>query len=118
MNLFSMYVLETVRGLSINNLELRVPFLDHLKLAFPLPLEFRNIGGVLFLDNAFIWQDGRIKTHYFDQGWPVLDDVKLNFGFGFRTNILFFIIGLDIAWPTDLDKVGSLHINLALGPDF
>ncbi|HIE05620.1 MAG TPA: hypothetical protein EYP58_02355, partial [bacterium (Candidatus Stahlbacteria)] len=26
----------------INNLELRVPFLDHLKLAFPLPLEFRN----------------------------------------------------------------------------
>ncbi|RKX71040.1 hypothetical protein DRP53_02880 [candidate division WOR-3 bacterium] len=102
----------------INNLELRVPFLDHLKLAFPLPLEFRNIGGVLFLDNAFIWQDKKIKTHHFEDGWPVLDDVKLDFGFGFRARILFLIIGLDFGWPTDLKGVGSLHINLALGPDF
>ncbi|MEO0114759.1 MAG: BamA/TamA family outer membrane protein [candidate division WOR-3 bacterium] len=82
--------------LALFNLELRHPFIDRFKLAFPLPIDIRDIRGVTFIDAGMtlrdtirdaIWENGRFK------------DLKVGIGAGIRFYISYFQLRLDWAWP-------------------
>ncbi|MEO0070734.1 MAG: hypothetical protein ABIK39_01420 [candidate division WOR-3 bacterium] len=104
------------RGVSAGlfNLELRYPFIDRLKLAFPLPLDIRNIRGVAFLDGAVVFRD---NMRLWDG--QRLQDLKLGAGFGVRMLLLsYFYLKLDFAKPLSETKDKSLKVIFELGYDF
>jgi len=45
-------------GAGLFSFELRYPFIDRFKLAFPLPLDFGGIRGVAFIDGAMVQREG------------------------------------------------------------
>jgi outer membrane protein assembly factor BamA len=101
--------------------ELRFPFVDHLKIAFPLPIDLTDIRGVAFLDA------GLAKDH-----WPViyrdneLRDLKLGVGAGLRFQISYFELKLDWGWPlsalgtdsTGVERKRTGTWDFSLGTDF
>jgi outer membrane protein assembly factor BamA len=95
--------------------ELRFPFIDHLQIGFPLPIQFANIRGSAFVDVGAVW-DNNDDLQLTETG--LLKDMKMGFGFGPRINLGFFILKFDIAWETDLDKVGKPSYYFILSPDF
>lgn len=74
--------------------ELRFPFVDRLKLAFPLPIDLTDLRGVAFFD-AGMAKDG--QPVIYDHGQ--LRDLKAGIGAGFRFQISYFEIKLDWGWP-------------------
>jgi len=93
--------------------ELRYPFVDYLKLGFPLPITMGNIRGSMFADIGSVWtdqfrgtQDGKLK------------DLRMSYGFGPRLNIGYFVLRLDISWTTDLSKNSKPTYYFSLWPDF
>jgi len=113
------------------NLEFRYPLVRELKLGWPIPLHFRNIRGILFLDAGTVWGNGR--------GFEPFDGARLNtsyspsstdpaerspqtqggYGFGWRMNLGIFVLKWDIAWQTDLrDTYGGARQFWSLGADF
>jgi hypothetical protein len=95
--------------------ELRFPFIDHLQIGFPLPIQFANIRGSAFVDVGAVWNDNSdLKL----AGSGVLKDMKMGFGFGPRINLGFFILKFDIAWETDLKDVSKPSYYFILSPDF
>jgi len=95
------------------SLELRYPFIDRLKLAFPLPIEIGGIRGVGFLDAGLvqhdslrIWNAGRFQ------------DLKLGVGAGMRIQISYFLLKLDFAKPLSATSDKSWKFILGLGTDF
>lgn len=100
-------------GIGLFNLELRYPFIDRLKLAFPLPVDIKGIRGVMFLDGGLIfregmriWQEGR------------LEDLKLGLGAGIRIPFTFFNIKLDYAKPLSVTNNRDWKLIFELGYDF
>lgn len=105
--------------LALFNLELRHPFIDRLKLAFPLPLDIRDIRGVTFIDAGMtlrdtirdvIWENGRLK------------DLKIGIGAGIRFYISYFQLRFDWAWPlSELareDQRRRFAFYFSIGSDF
>jgi WD40 repeat protein len=95
------------------SLELRYPFIDRVKLAFPLPIEFGGIRGVGFLDAGLvkhdslrIWNAGRFE------------DLKLGAGAGIRIRISYFLLKLDFAYPLSATDDKNWKFILGLGTDF
>jgi hypothetical protein len=101
------------------NLELRYPFVDRLKLAFPLPIEFGGIRGVAFLDGGMVapWGTGR-SYHLWDRTANKLDDLKLGVGFGARVTISYFLLKFDFAKPLSTTDDTGWKFILGLGTDF
>lgn len=104
------------RGVSAGlfNFELRYPFIDRLKIAFPLPLDVRNIRGVAFLDGGVVFRDSmRLwNGHQFQ-------DLKLGAGVGLRVLILSsFYLKLDFAKPLSATKNKNWKYIFELGYDF
>ncbi len=100
------------------NLELRFPFVDRLKIAFPLPIEIRNIRGCLFTDIGGAYTD-TFKLYEKENGWVRLKDLKMDVGFGLRANLFFFIFKLDFAKKFDLyDLSPETKIWFSIGPEF
>jgi WD40 repeat protein len=101
------------------SLELRYPFIDRLKLAFPLPIEFGGIRGVAFLDGATVapWGTGR-TYHLWDGGQGRFDDLKLGAGFGARVSLSYFLLKFDFAYPLSVTSDKSWKFILGLGTDF
>ena len=95
--------------------ELRFPFIDHLQIGFPLPIQFANIRGSAFVDVGAVWESND-DLQLTENG--LLKDMKMGFGFGPRINLGFFILKFDIAWETDLDKVSKPSYYFILSPDF
>uniref|UniRef100_A0A7C6A8F0 Bacterial surface antigen (D15) domain-containing protein n=1 Tax=candidate division WOR-3 bacterium TaxID=2052148 RepID=A0A7C6A8F0_UNCW3 len=82
--------------LALASIELRHPFIDRFKLAFPLPIDLRDIRGVTFIDAGMtvrdtirdaIWENGRSK------------DLKVGIGAGLRFYISYLQLRFDWAWP-------------------
>ncbi len=99
--------------LSIASLELRYPFIERLKLGFPLPIEIGGIRGVAFADaglvvndSVHVWQGGRLK------------DLKVGLGFGLRVQISYFALKLDWAKPVSSTADPGWKVALGLGSDF
>ncbi|MGQ9708711.1 MAG: peptidase MA family metallohydrolase, partial [bacterium] len=100
-------------GMGLFNFELRYPFIDRLKIAFPLPIDIRGINGVLFLDGGMVFRNGmRICDG------QRFDDLKLGFGVGLRIPISFFNIKLDFAKPLSVTDDRSWKFIFELGYDF
>lgn len=85
--------------LAFLNLEYRFPFIDSLKISFPLPLRFRNIRGVLFSDFGGVYTDS-FKIYETEEGFH-LDDLKMGFGVGLRFAFFNMIWQLDVARAYD-----------------
>jgi len=104
--------------IGLANIEFRYPLIDRLQLGFP-PLDFRGIGGVLFLDLGSAWV-GR-DFRFFDEapnGKTRLGDVSGAYGFGARVNLGYFILRYDIAQRTDLhENFGKIDF-FTLAADF
>jgi outer membrane protein assembly factor BamA len=92
----------------IANLEFRYPFIDYFQLRFPLPISLQQVAGAVFWDMGATWYD-RKSFRFFDkdQGFPVLGTVNGGFGLGARANLGIFVLRVDLAWATDLDKVAA-----------
>ncbi len=103
-------------ALGLINLELRYPFIDQLKLAFPLPIEIKNIRGVAFLDGGMVFKKG---MRVWDQGSSRFEDLKLGAGFGLRFLILsYFYLKLDFAKPLSTTTDRSWKFIFELGYDY
>lgn len=115
------------------NLEFRVPFIDELRTAFPLPLHLGGIRGALFFDAGAAWGETylidrlepeeqrrqRVFTPFSSGNGFRLDDVKAAYGFGVRMNLGFLLIRWDLARPTDLrSNTGPWKGYFALGGEF
>jgi len=99
--------------------ELRYPFIDRMKLAFPLPIEFGGIRGVAFLDGGVIapWGTGR-SFRLWDASKGAFDDLKLGAGFGARVRISYFLLKFDFAKPLSTTNDSGWKFILGLGTDF
>jgi Tol biopolymer transport system component len=114
------YTLAGTRFL-MTNLEFRFPLLRRLLLGFPLPLDLWNVGGSLFLDMGMAWDRGNTPKPFIKSpsGLFRTRDVFASFGFGTRINLGFFLLRMDLAWPTDFYRsVTSPAILWSLGADF
>ena len=101
------------------NLEFRYPFVDYLKMNFPLPLTIGYITGNWFADIGSAWD----KTSGFkggtSEGKDHLVDIKTSFGFGIRANLGIFVLRYDLAWSTDFADVAAHPMHyFSLGADF
>lgn len=101
------------------SLELRYPFIDRFKLAFPLPIEFGGIRGVAFLDGGIVapWRTGR-SLHLWDGTRGKFDDLKLGVGFGARVTLSYFLLKFDFAKPLSTTDGSGWKFILGLGTDF
>lgn len=100
-------------GVAVLNLELRYPFIDRLKLAFPLPVDIKGIRGVLFLDGGIVFRKGM-------RVWNTgkFDDLKLGVGAGLRIPFTFFNIKLDFAKPLSVTENRGWKFIFELGYEF
>uniref|UniRef100_A0A7C4TDM4 Bacterial surface antigen (D15) domain-containing protein n=1 Tax=candidate division WOR-3 bacterium TaxID=2052148 RepID=A0A7C4TDM4_UNCW3 len=120
------YYTFTGSDLGFLNFEYRFPFIDRLKLAFPLPIEIKNIRGVLFTDWAGIYSDS-FQVYESAQGFPPfkLKDLKLGVGGGLRFTLLFIIFKLDAGrafdlhnWIDENGKTSHWKFYLTIGPEW
>ncbi|MDO9576839.1 MAG: hypothetical protein Q7J16_03060 [Candidatus Cloacimonadales bacterium] len=99
----------------MTSFELRYPFIDDLKLSFPLPLVFYQVRGSAFLDLGAIWTEDKDLKLY---GQGKLQDLMMGIGFGPRLNMGYFILKFDVAWQTDLSSFSKPSYYFTLTPDF
>ncbi len=100
------------------NLELRHPFIDRLKIAFPLPIEIKNIRGCLFSDLGGVYTDS-FQLYERKENWFRLKDLKMDVGFGLRANLFFLIFKFDFARKFDLYTLDpEWKIWFTIGPEF
>lgn len=120
------YYTFTGADLGFLNLEYRFPFIDRLRLAFPLPMEIKNIRGVLYADFAGVYSD---SFQIFEPADNILSfrfrDVKMGLGFGLRFNFLFAIFKLDFArannledWIDEKGERSKWKFYLTIGPEW
>jgi hypothetical protein len=102
------------------NAELRVPFLDYMKLSFPLPIELGGIQGVLFFDVGNTWFADETFTPVEEGGhFYKLKDLNAGFGAGMRLSLGFANLKFDIAKKTDLYDVSTeTFYYFTIGTDF
>lgn len=99
------------------NLEYRFPFIDSLKISFPIPLKFRNIRGALFTDFGGVYTDS--FTVYSNDGGFHLKDLKMGFGAGLRVNFLSTIWQFDVARAYNFQEfTGNWKFHLTIGSEW
>jgi hypothetical protein len=104
------------RNAGILNVELRYPFIEYLKIAFPIPLTIRGIKGVLFCDFGYAVND-IMKFRFFEEGR--LKDLKFDFGVGMRLRFPYFVLKFDVAKNWDLiDLSSKTYLYFSLEPEF
>ena len=111
----------------MTNIEFRFPLVRRLLMGFPLPIELWNVGGALFMDMGMAWNKGAefkpfvkspsglIRANTEDPDFGIFS----SFGFGARMNLGFFLLRMDLAWPTDFYRTAkSPRVLWSLGADF
>ncbi len=96
-------------------LELRYPFIDVLKMGFPLPITLTNIRGGIFTDMGALWDKDK-NLRFSENG--ELKDLKMGIGFGPRMNLGMFILHLDVAWKVNFVSQSSPTYYMNLMQDF
>ncbi|MGB9561293.1 MAG: BamA/TamA family outer membrane protein, partial [bacterium] len=81
------------------NIELRYPFINELRLGFPLPITIRGLRGGIFADIGGAFDKPTLFRGVKNGG---LNHIKLGVGCGIRTGISFLLFSWDIGWATDL----------------
>ncbi len=101
------------------NFEFRYPFVDYLKMNFPLPLTIGYVTGNWFMDIGAAWDDESGFKGATSQGGSRLQDIKAGFGFGIRANLGIFVLRYDLAWNTDFNSVAHRpKYYFSIGADF
>lgn len=116
------YGYESMYGtrMALANLEMRVPFIDRLEMAFP-PLRFYGIRGAFFYDMGAAWSDDRMFQGASRPGDALirLEDLRASLGTGVRVNLYPFLMKLDLAWPTDLARIDPRPVvSFSLGSEY
>jgi Tol biopolymer transport system component len=102
----------------LSNFEFRYPFIDYLKMNFPLPFSIRYVTGAIFYDIGAAWEENAFKGGS-SEGNPHLQDIKSSFGFGIRANLGIFVLRYDLAWRTDFASVAAHpKYYFSFGADF
>ncbi len=105
---------------ALANLEFRFPLIRYF-VGGALPLAFRNIMGVLFIDAGSAWDSWK-KWQAFYQPGPfmptVTKDLLIGMGYGFRIYIFGLLLRLDIAWRFNLDSFSKPVYYFSFGPDY
>jgi Tol biopolymer transport system component len=98
-------------NMAVGSLEFRFPFIESLRLGFPLPIWIRNIRGAAFTDVGGVW-DRYKDFKAFDEGG--LRDLKMGYGFGTRMNLGYFVLKFDWAWKAghNVSKKPSFYFSL------
>ncbi|MBN2227426.1 MAG: PD40 domain-containing protein [candidate division Zixibacteria bacterium] len=103
----------------LSNFEFRYPFIDYLKMNFPLPLTIGYVTGAIFSDFGAAWDGNDFKGATAEGDNPRLLDIKSAFGFGIRANLGIFVLRYDLAWHTDYNTVAHKpKYYFSLGADF
>lgn len=97
-----------------SNLELRVPFIDQLDMAFPLPLTLGGIRGVVFTDAGVIWDD---ELGVLWQNGELVN-LKASYGAGMRWLFGYWMLKLDFARPYQTAEDKPWRVHFSLGADF
>ncbi len=107
-------------NLFLANIELRVPFIDILKMAFPLPLEIDMIRGALFFDIGATWdKNSDLKPFTTDSYGFKLNDLKADIGFSIRLNLGIGILMYNVARPTNFREfTGGWLQTISIGEEF
>jgi Tol biopolymer transport system component len=104
---------------SLINMELRFPLIRYL-VTGALPILFRNILGVVFVDAGAAWtRDKDLKL--FDRsasGNVITKDLLMGTGVGARVFFLYFLMRFDVAWAYNVDGFTKPKFYLSLGADF
>ena len=105
---------------ALMNLEFRFPFIEYVKLGWPIPVPLANIGGILFIDAGSVWDDTFRGIETQETRMPRLKDIKASFGTGFRVYLgsLGFLLKWDVAWRTDLSNVKKPDHLISIGAEF
>ncbi len=104
---------------AVLNLEFRYPFVDYLKMNFPLPLTIGYVTGNMFLDMGAAWDHGSGFKGGTSEGSNRLLGIKSSFGFGVRANLGIFVLRYDLAWRTDFNTVADKpKPYFSIGADF
>ena len=108
----------------LTNLELRFPLIRYL-LSGALPILFRDILGVAFIDAGSAWgydlsgQYRKLQLFQKDvDNKLVTRDMLLGTGVGARMYILYFLAKFDVAWQYDFNKFSRPVFYFSLGADF
>ena len=102
-------------GVTLANFELRVPFIDRLSIAAPLPLELGGIRGVAFLDAGMVLRD---SLRIWDSANRQLDDLKVGVGAGIRIQISYFFLKFDWAKPLSATEDKGWKFLFGLGTEY
>jgi len=104
---------------SLVNMELRFPLIRYL-VTGALPILFRNILGVVFIDAGTAWtKDKDLKLFERNgNGNVVTKDLLMGTGVGARVFFLYFLMRFDVAWAYNVDGFTKPKFYLSLGADF
>lgn len=104
---------------SLVNLEFRFPLIRYL-VTGALPILFRNILGVAFIDAGAAWtKDQPLKLFERNkEGSVVTRDLLMGTGLGARLYFLYFLLRFDVAWAYNVDGFTKPKFYLSLGADF
>ncbi|MBN2829886.1 MAG: PD40 domain-containing protein, partial [Candidatus Cloacimonetes bacterium] len=100
---------------ALSSLELRVPFIEYLKLGFPLPLALGNVRGSIYADLGTVWDDTDSWQGAVD---GKLTDLIMGFGMGPRLNMGYFVLKFDVAWTTDMYQTSQPVYSVSISEDF
>ena len=100
--------------LAFASFELRHPFIDQLKIAFPIPITLSNIRGVTFFDAGMVFNDSTVIYQH-GNGFQ---DLKMGVGAGIRMQISYFLLKLDFAKPLSMTENKNWKVYFSLGTDF
>jgi hypothetical protein len=102
----------------MSSLEYRFPAIDYLIFGWPGRWGFGNMGGTLFFDVGAAWDRNDIEWLVPDVNGLQFQDLKADIGFGTQFYFAFFLMNLQLAWPTDLRSVGGARFHFYIGPTF
>ncbi len=99
------------------NLEYRFPFIDRLKISFPLPMEIRNVRGVLFSDFGGVYTDS-FTVYNSDDGFQ-LQDLKMGLGGGVRFSMFYIVFNFEWARAHDFKRwTDDWKFYFTIGPEW
>jgi len=102
-------------ALALASFELRMPFIDRLSIAAPLPLELGGIRGVAFLDAGYVFSD---TFRFWNSAQKRLEDIKLGVGAGVRIQISYFYLKFDWGYPLSATTDRAWKFYFGLGTEY
>jgi hypothetical protein len=101
------------------SVELRVPLLNEVLLAWPVRVGIRRVRGVLFVETGMAWHEGdKPRVARQTEDGLRLEDLGLQYGFGARARTLGLRLRLDVARGHDLVNATAWRSVFRVDSDF